>query len=68
MLHCSANSVLVFFLQDPKPPFHFKFEWALPVKNKFFFSYQTKICVAAGEPHPQPRYQTASTDGLWPHR
>jgi hypothetical protein len=26
---------------------------------KAFFPYQTKICVAAGEPHPQPRYQMA---------
>jgi len=28
-------------------------------KSHFFF-YQTLICVAAGEPHPQPHYQTAS--------
>jgi len=25
-----------------------------------FFCYQTLICVIAGEPHPQPHYQTAS--------
>jgi len=24
----------------------------------FFLHYQTVLCVAAGEPHPQPRYQT----------
>jgi len=29
-------------------------------KNVFFLLYQTIIVVAAGEPHPQPQYQTAS--------
>jgi hypothetical protein len=29
-------------------------------KNHFFFCYQTLVYVAAGEPHPQPHYQTAS--------
>jgi hypothetical protein len=30
----------------------------------FYFDYQTLINMVAGEPHPQPRYQTASYSGL----
>jgi hypothetical protein len=29
-------------------------------KNHFFLCYQTLKYVVAGEPHPQPHYQTAS--------
>jgi hypothetical protein len=29
-------------------------------QKQFFLSYQTLINVAAGEPHPQPRSQTAT--------
>jgi len=29
-------------------------------KNQFFLCYQTLKYVVAGEPHPQPHYQTAS--------
>jgi hypothetical protein len=29
-------------------------------QNQFCFLYQTIKCVAAGEPHSQPHYQTAS--------
>jgi hypothetical protein len=35
-------------------------------ENHFFFYYQTLKYVVAGEPHPQPHYQTASK--LWDRR
>jgi len=47
------------------------------IKKQFFLLNQTVFGVAAGEPHPQPRYQTLSkssytmcgyrvTDQFWP--
>jgi hypothetical protein len=29
----------------------------------FFLLNQTVLCVVAGEPHPQPRYQTGTNNG-----
>jgi hypothetical protein len=31
------------------------------VESNFFFFYQTILCVTAGEPYPQQRYQTGTT-------
>jgi hypothetical protein len=43
---------------SPKPAARLQGWWVLPSKITFFFLYQTLICVAADEPHPQPQYQT----------
>jgi hypothetical protein len=62
MLHCwcfsqtrSSKMLLLRNLRCHVDPTHWK---------HFYFSYQTFNNVAAGEPHPQPLYQT-STSYLW---